>query len=100
MAALQWVRANGCDWDRQTCINAAAAGHLETLKWAVANGAEWEPLEALPLAAKAGQRAVLQWARARGSWSANVHKLCLFQARRSSSVRAVQLCKWLLDNDV
>jgi hypothetical protein len=35
---LQWARANGCDWDGDTCSAAAAGGHLEVLQWARASG--------------------------------------------------------------
>ena len=35
---LQWLRANGCPWDTNTCIYAAKGGHFELLKWAKANG--------------------------------------------------------------
>jgi hypothetical protein len=35
---LQWLRANGCEWDGETCENAKKGGHLEVLQWAIANG--------------------------------------------------------------
>ena len=35
---LKWARVNGCPWDKNTCSNAASAGHLEALKWARENG--------------------------------------------------------------
>ena len=38
---LQWARANGCDWDEDTCSAAAEAGHLECLKWAREHGCPW-----------------------------------------------------------
>ena len=38
LAALQWARANGCEWDARTCSGAATGGHLEVLQWARANG--------------------------------------------------------------
>jgi len=39
---LQWLRANGCSWDEETCYRAAAeGGHLNILQWA--RGA-WMPL--------------------------------------------------------
>ncbi len=38
---LQWARANGCEWDEETCCRAALGGHLEVLKWARANGCRW-----------------------------------------------------------
>ena len=40
--ALQWARANGCDWDYRTYSAAAGGGHLEVLQWARANGCDWE----------------------------------------------------------
>jgi hypothetical protein len=38
---LQWLRANGCPWDKLTCAKAAEFGHLDILKWARANGCRW-----------------------------------------------------------
>ena len=43
---LQWLRANGCEWNEDTCMAAAmgtahhghTGGHLEVLQWARANG--------------------------------------------------------------
>jgi hypothetical protein len=34
----QWLRANGCDWNTETCSAAAGGGHLEVLEWARENG--------------------------------------------------------------
>ncbi len=38
---LKWARANGCEWDSETCEFAARSGHLDVLKWAFANGSSW-----------------------------------------------------------
>lgn len=35
---LQWLRANGCPWDKETTLAAAEGGHLEILQWAHAMG--------------------------------------------------------------
>jgi hypothetical protein len=35
---LQWLRANGCPWNRQTLIEAKLSRHLELFNWAIANG--------------------------------------------------------------
>jgi hypothetical protein len=42
LEVLQWARANGCEWDTNTCREAAYSGHLEVLQWARANGCEWD----------------------------------------------------------
>ena len=39
---LQWARANGCPWDKETCSYAARGGHLEMPQWARANGCPWD----------------------------------------------------------
>ena len=36
-----WARANGCEWDEETCYYAAEGGHLEVVRWARANDAPW-----------------------------------------------------------
>ena len=38
---LKWARANRCEWDYYTCLEAARGGHLEILKWAIENGCAW-----------------------------------------------------------
>ena len=63
---LQWARANGCEWDAETCTKAAAEGHLEVLQWARANGCDWLPEDTCSYAAHGGHLEVLQWARANG----------------------------------
>ena len=43
LEVLQWVRAEGCPWDAETCqVAARKDGHLETLRWARENGCEWD----------------------------------------------------------
>jgi hypothetical protein len=46
LAVLQWLRANGCQWDWLVCLFAAKNGHKAVLHWARANGCpEGEPDE-------------------------------------------------------
>jgi hypothetical protein len=42
LAALQWLRSVGCNWDEETCEYAALTGHLDVLQWARANGCPWD----------------------------------------------------------
>jgi hypothetical protein len=37
----QWLRANGCPWDMDTCTNAVIGNHLQVLQWAHENGCPW-----------------------------------------------------------
>ena len=39
---LQWLRAEGCPWDWNTCHMAVYEGHVEVLRWARENGCEWD----------------------------------------------------------
>ena len=39
LEVLQWARANGCPWDRDTIRLARANGHDDVVIWAKANGA-------------------------------------------------------------
>ena len=59
------LRANGCPWDATTCSIAAHWGHLEVLKWAHMNGCPWNK-DTCSGAANSGHLAMLQWARANG----------------------------------
>ena len=47
LEVLQWARANGCDWNWDTCSAAAEGGHLEVLQWARANGCPWDRQDVL-----------------------------------------------------
>ena len=38
LEVLQWLRANGCPWNANTCAWAARNGHLELMNWARVNG--------------------------------------------------------------
>ena len=59
---LQWARANGCDWDSDTCCAAAKAGHLHILQWALLNGCMWNK-DICSAAAGAGHLHILEWLR-------------------------------------
>ena len=39
---MQWLRAEGCPWDHDTCCNAVNKGHVEVLRWARENGCPWQ----------------------------------------------------------
>jgi hypothetical protein len=81
LAVLQWLWAEGCEWDEGTCGAAAEGGHLVVLQWARANGCEWGE-ETCSAAAEGGHLAVLQWARANGcTWR---QADCLLMARAGS----------------
>jgi hypothetical protein len=56
LEVLQWARANGCEWNVYTCLEAAKGGHLAVLQWARANGCPWDRptcLEAAPAGSEA-----------------------------------------------
>ena len=38
LEVLQWARAQECDWDEQTCLEAEEGEHFEVLEWARAQG--------------------------------------------------------------
>ena len=41
LETLQWLRAEGCPWNKHTCRHAAEQGHVEVLRWARENGCPW-----------------------------------------------------------
>ena len=65
LEALQWLRANRCDWNTFTCGAAAESGHLAVLQWARANGCPWDA-DTCRMARLNGHLDVLAWARANG----------------------------------
>ena len=72
---LQWARANGCPWNRYTCMFAAQSGHLELLQWARANGCPWDESTCWG-AAYCGHLEILQWALANGcTWDRFIRDL-------------------------
>jgi hypothetical protein len=70
LVVLQWLRANGCDWDDYgglICSVAAYGGHLAVLQYAHANGCGLDgDMMTSQAAAKGGHLATLQWLRANG----------------------------------
>jgi hypothetical protein len=65
LEVLQWLRADGCLWNKYTCWEAAKCGHLEVLQWAHANGCLWD-WHTCANATGGGHLEVLQWLRANG----------------------------------
>jgi len=63
---LQWLRANGCEWNKDTCFEAAAHGHAKVLSWARENGCDWDAENCAAEAAHRGHLEVLQCMRAKG----------------------------------
>ena len=41
---VQWLRAEGCPWNRRTCYWAVMEGHVEVLRWVRQNGCPWTAL--------------------------------------------------------
>ena len=41
LECLKYARENGCDWNEETCDDAALNGHLECLKYAREHGCPW-----------------------------------------------------------
>ena len=65
LEVLQWLRRNGCPWNEWTCTFAAGEGHLAVLQWARQNGCPWIE-QTCKYAAEGGHLEVLQWARRNG----------------------------------
>ena len=38
---VQWLRAEGCPWNYDTCTWAVEEGHVEVLRWVRENGCPW-----------------------------------------------------------
>ena len=65
LEVLQWLIANGCPWNADTCSWAAEGGHLEVLQWARENGCPWDNLTCC-WAIQYGHIELLNWAVANG----------------------------------
>ena len=39
MAALRWLRENGCPWDSSACYVAISNGHIDVVRWLLSEGA-------------------------------------------------------------
>ena len=66
LETLQWLRSQGCPWDKYMCSVAAAYGHLKCLQWARENGCPWIANHMCDEAANHGHLAVLEWVREQG----------------------------------
>ena len=62
MELVQWLRGEGCPWDKWTCAVAVGQGigqpdphgHVEMLRWARENGCPWRPTDRDRAAAELG----------------------------------------------
>jgi hypothetical protein len=61
LEVLQWLRANGCPWDEKTCARAVDIRHLEMLKWARANGAPWDKADIMREAPRDAKMGAREW---------------------------------------
>jgi len=78
---LQWLRARGCPWSEQTCLVAARGGHLDVLVWLRSQNCPWDPSACALAAADRGHLHVLAWIVDQGcSWDSAA---CLQRAKRS-----------------
>jgi hypothetical protein len=102
LLALQWLKANGCDWDKYTCRCAARDGHLHILQWARENGCDWDSTTC-SCAALHGHLHILQWARENGcAWDKQTcsfaalsgHLSCLQWARANGCDWDEQTCEF------
>ena len=97
LAALQWLRANGCAWGYSTTNAAAGGGHLEVLRWARANGCTWSINRSECLdAAEGGHIVVLEWLRANGhTWNEDICTAAALRGQLECLTRArANGCPW------
>jgi hypothetical protein len=60
LAACQFLRAHGCDWDEDTC-SVAAANRLDTLIWLHEQGCPWDAFEVCSDAAREGYAGIVHY---------------------------------------
>ena len=51
---VQWLRGEGCPWDKWVCSTAVVSGHAEVLRWARKNGCPWIAVDRDRAAAELG----------------------------------------------
>jgi hypothetical protein len=65
LEVLKWARERGCEWDSETCHQAAGGAHIHVLVWLQQNWEwvmwDWETCAA---AAAGGHLETLKWLRA------------------------------------
>lgn len=101
LETLQWLRANGCEWDQLTTCYAARSGRLEVLEWALGQDPPAPVFDhgLCAIAAEGGQLPVLQWLRARTPperWDARVLREAAFHATSADGDRHRQLAEWAI----
>ena len=65
---VQWLRAEGCDWNEEACGWAAKCGHLEVLQWLWSNGCHHFMGQVIGPALDQGHVEMLRWVRENGCW--------------------------------
>ena len=87
---LQWLLANGCEWNIYVMSDAASNGHLDVMKWAHELGAPISSLTWLN-AAQHGHLHVLKWAQEKG-FLLNDNILAM-----SAVCGNIEMMKWLIE---
>lgn len=94
LEGLQYLRAKGCRWDRETRSKAAEKGHLDVLKFAHYNNCPGALADGSYSAAYSGQVGVLQWMFEEG---------CVLDTNtcfKAAENNRLETLKWLRDNNV
>ena len=103
---LQFLRAKGCPWDEDTCLNAAKNGQLECLKYAHENGCPWDETTC-KYATIYGHLECLKYLHENGcpwnKWTCshaahNGHLECLKYAHENGCPWDKYTCSWATEN--
>ena len=97
LEVLKWARENGCkEWSAFTCAEAAFGGHLEVLKWLREQGCPWD-YKLFHEAARGGHKHIIQWAKANGAPRLNFTGQIFLGARESGDIG---LADWVLAEEL
>jgi hypothetical protein len=59
LETLQWLRANGCPWDKSVWMEAVRSGRTDMLRWAIANGCPISEVELETLRQHTGESLIV-----------------------------------------
>lgn len=99
LSCLQYARATGFSWDKETCYIAAKYGHLSCLQYARENGCPWDK-QTYHYAAKYGHLSCLQYARENGCpWDKSKYQAAKDLERLRPTPAAKEIFEYVVKNE-
>jgi len=60
---MEWLKNQGCQWNKYSPLSAIKKGHLHALQWLVENGCPWDENDCFQMSIIFGHLEILEWIR-------------------------------------